>query len=323
MKLAIAAAALLAASAPKPGEIKLFKDWIVGCDNAGDCQAVALMPIDDYEASTLVVSRKAGANAEPEIVVERDADAPATVRIDGKAFPLKAQSPSDPSAFVAALLAGRKAEVAGSAVSTAGAAAAFLYMDEKQGRIGTTTALARQGSRPAITVRAPALPVITAPPLAPASAALRLDAARIRSEWKKAECDVEEEGPDPRAAEISALDRTHSLLLLSCGSGAYNFLSVPLLLTANADEVTVARATFDAPTDGDDPTRPLLVNAYFDPKTGLLETSSKGRGIGDCGVARSFVWDGTHFRLVAMSEMPECRGSPSWIPIWRAEVRRR
>ena len=39
-----AAAAAAAAAAPHPGMLHTFKDWIVGCDNLRNCQAVALIP---------------------------------------------------------------------------------------------------------------------------------------------------------------------------------------------------------------------------------------------------------------------------------------
>jgi hypothetical protein len=62
-----------------------------------------------------------------------------------------------------------------------------------------------------------------------------------------------------------------------------------------------------------------LVNSGFG--EGRLTSYSKGRGIGDCGIAQDFVWDGTRFRLIEQSEMTECRGSTRMVTTWRADVR--
>jgi hypothetical protein len=68
---------------------------------------------------------------------------------------------------------------------------------------------------------------------------------------------------------------------------------------------------------------PLLSNATWDAQKGELASFSKGRGLGDCGSAETYVWDGRRFRLTYQIAMAECRGVLDWIPVWRAEVRRR
>lgn len=66
---------------------------------------------------------------------------------------------------------------------------------------------------------------------------------------------------------------------------------------------------------------PLLVNTHW--AEGELSTYAKGRGIGDCGTAERFAWDGEMFRLIERREMNQCRGSPHWITVWRANAVRR
>ena len=39
-----APAAIAAAPVPQVGEVTIFKDWAVGCDNGGTCQAISLLP---------------------------------------------------------------------------------------------------------------------------------------------------------------------------------------------------------------------------------------------------------------------------------------
>src|SRR4051812_7911274 len=47
---------LAAAAAPHPAPLKIYQDWIVGCDNGGACHAVALMP-ENGEGATMAVKR--------------------------------------------------------------------------------------------------------------------------------------------------------------------------------------------------------------------------------------------------------------------------
>ncbi|HEX3917952.1 MAG TPA: DUF1176 domain-containing protein, partial [Caulobacteraceae bacterium] len=52
-----------------------------------------------------------------------------------------------------------------------------------------------------------------------------------------------------------------------------------------------------------------LVNPSFDPKTQTLSAFNKSRGLGDCGTATRWVWDGKAFNLLAASIMGPCRGA--------------
>jgi hypothetical protein len=80
-------------------------------------------------------------------------------------------------------------------------------------------------------------------------------------------------------------------------------------------------ARFDlSPTSGEGDDPPMLVNAGWDTKQGLLTSFAKGRGLGDCGVGDDYAWDGSRFRLVRQIAMGECRGSTDYITTWRAVV---
>ena len=48
---------------------------------------------------------------------------------------------------------------------------------------------------------------------------------------------------------------------------------------------------------------------------------AKGRGLGDCGERSRYGWDGRRFRLLHREVMGECRGSTTYVTIWRAEGR--
>jgi hypothetical protein len=231
--------------------------------------------------------------------------------------------PVDPAALLAALRDSKEAYLVDSAgtrlaaLSPAGAAAAFLYMDEKQGRIGTVTALARRGPAPAASVpRPPALPVIvSAPPSA--KPARKPTAAQVRNARGDEVCEDPKQEQPP---ESFRLDARYTLVLVPvfCGSGAYNFLSVALLIDDNGRAI---EAPFERlPGTNADPGA-MIYNSDWDPKTRRLGTYFKGRGLGDCGTTQTYAWDGKRFRLVEQAEMGECRGSVDYITTWRTEVR--
>jgi hypothetical protein len=321
MPLPLALLLLAGASAPHPSDLKTIRDWVVGCDNGRACAAAGLMPEDVYDAATAGIARGAEANAAADVWVNVPEGVPAAALVDGRRFELRAGSDagyraSDPAGLLAALAAGRAAVVVDSAgkplgaLSTAGIAAALLYMDEKQGRLGNVTALVRKGPAPASAVPPPpALPVVLSAP--PSSKPPRRPTAKqIRAARGEDSC---ERASDEQPAESYRLDARHSLALVPvhCGSGAYNFLSVPLLLD-EAGKVTTLK--LEAEYDG-------LYNAEWDPKARRLGSYQKGRGIGDCGTTQTYAWDGAAFRLVEQTEMRECRGSMDYITTWRARVK--
>jgi hypothetical protein len=327
----------LLAAAPQPGEIKTFKDWTVGCDNVRSCHATSLLPPDgDWDQPvTMSIKRAGAADAQPVIAISMEGR-PSRISIGGKPLNWRlAESNSelvvdrrDSQAALTALRAGdalvlHKAGGASDRISLAGLAAALLYMDEQQQRLGTVTALQRPGSKPASAVP----PVPALPQLRSASRniplATPLSEAEINRLRTKYECVAENKDWPGYGSEQYALDEKRGLLLLGCGAGAYNFTSIPFVFTREAKGRQIALAAFDLKprwTDGD--AAPSLVNAEWDPKAGTLTSFAKGRGIGDCGIGSDYAWDGERFRLINQIEMDECRGSLDYITTWRAEVRR-
>lgn len=329
-----------AMAAPQPSDLKTFQDWTIGCDNGRACQAVGLVPASDdswdEHATTAVITREAGANDAPQIFISAGPKPYASATIDGQRFALKperpgvdsgAYRPTDPARFLAAFLKGKQAELTDTSgktedhVSAAGLTAAMLYMDEQQKRAGTQTAIVRKGPRPASSMPpAPPLPMVraTLPRGAKALAISAAETARIDKESGCSDGRIDEEKP---RTEIVAIDASHSLILIDCGHGAYNFSTVPYIAARANGRTRIALAQFDSmPGWGVDNDTPELVNAIWEPKTGELSHYAKGRGLGDCGSGQTFVWDGTRFRLIKQIEMGECRGSIDWIPTWRAKA---
>lgn len=321
-------AAALALAAPQPGTLRTIADWTVGCDNGRLCQAVALLPQPQMEGATLTVRRGPEAGATPTIWVtvrEEGVPSPAFLAIDGRRFALRldrgtdALVVADPGA--AARLLGQATRIEAldedgrrlAAVSPRGSAAALLYMDEQQRRVGTVGALVRRGQATRVPPP-PALPVVVQPP-ASARPARTLTPAQVRArlDRENATCD----SPQRLAIDAARLDARSSLVLAThpCGNGAYNIFSTAFIV----DERGRARpATYDAGVgpeglDG-------LVNAEWNPQARRLTSFAKGRGLGDCGVGQQHSWDGTRFRLVSQTVMGECRGSTDYISTWRARV---
>ena len=160
--------------------LKQFKDWTVGCDNLRTCAALGLPPAEEPGAY-VKISRTGAADDEPAVSFSTFAADETKKRprlkvlLDGSAAPslpaepLSAQqdgnvvtaslSQDDARAFIAALRSAKTLTVQliegaaaddATTVSLAGAAAALLYMDAQQNRLGTVTALIRRGDRPAL-----------------------------------------------------------------------------------------------------------------------------------------------------------------------------
>jgi hypothetical protein len=326
---------LLLAAAPQPSALKGFHDWTVGCDNGLACHAVALVPEPWPDDSlTMSVRRGAEAGAQPEIAFDLGSlgDA-AALSADGRRLPARLiggpdgetrVAAADVAAVIAALRSAARLQLLGAGgkplgtVSLKGASAALLYMDEQQRRIGTPTALVRRGDGPSAAALPP-LPVVAAPPVSRAGP-LALSSAWIRALRKKHGCTLDEVG-GPEEAEASTLTASETLLLLACGSGAYNVSFVPFVVRRGG---RAEIAPFDhRPGWWAEEGKPILVNASWDKERGLLTSFSKGRGLGDCGTDSEYAWDGRAFRLVRQAEMDECRGSRDFITTWRARVVRR
>ncbi len=332
MSLLIALAA--AAGSPQPGELKTFTDWIVGCDNGRACQAVALMSDDAMDGATMVVARGPEPQATPSVTINLPEGKAAGVAIDGKRLPIRIANAdgsasvdrSQVSELIEAMRSGRTMAVLDAGGKTIGApslsgiSAALLYMDDQQRRVGTQTALVRKGSKPASAVPPPpALPVV-ARPAVPAKPPRTITPARAEALIgpDNARCEYAIGKVEPKAFR---LDAKSSLVLVDhpCGNGAYNLFSSAFIVDERGG-IRPARYDTDVanPKDGENLG---LVNSDYDPKTRLLSSFMKGRGLGDCGSGEEFAWDGTRFRLVKAIAMGECRGSRDYITTWRATVR--
>lgn len=335
-----ATAASAGASTAAPAvhtETRKFRDWLVVCDNGNDC--VAFGPAVDGGADGWIrVAMQAGPTARPQITAglfDRVAEAGALgLSIDGRRFALSdlpVNGPQDSLGVmrnagpevIDALAKGRRLgldlnQADTVALSPKGVAAALLWIDERQGRLGTTTALVRRGTKPASTVpAAPALPSLT-----PASAAAQthlpqpvLPAAfEARADVKQCRSDTAFSPTFQTQITVDRLSADQELWGVPCFSGAYNFgLRYFVTGPKGADPQALRFPTSREPADE-------VVNGEYDPGSRTLSGFNKGRGIGDCGIASTWVWTGRDFALQSESEMRECWGVPSdqWPSTWRS-----
>lgn len=339
----LAVPSLVLAAGPEP---KGFRDWMAGCSNTWSCTALSVPSEGADTTAYLRLERPAGSDGAITLVLRLRGDwkkPPLTVqlKLDGAAFPAGGKAmpvtadgdlasvtfqPADITAFIEAARKATKLQVAApglsAEVSLSGAVAALLWIDEQQGRLGTTSALIRKGSGTNVPP-APAAPVIMTKP---ASGSLsekdgKALAAALRKHIKQRDPDQCEGGEmTTQHDEAWPLDSKRSLVSLTCSLGAYN-ASNAFWIVENGALATAKPVNFPQNDDGD--AKNVLTNGAFDPKTGRIDYFAKGRGIGDCGAAGGYAWVGTGFALTGFSMMGECRGigSDDWITMFQAEVK--
>ncbi|MEH6701123.1 DUF1176 domain-containing protein [Parasphingorhabdus sp.] len=332
---------------PQPGEIPTFKDWAVGCDNIGNCEAVSLLAeeggarFDDWGGPISII-RTAG----------KDDIFKIRVLFDGKGFdrykmmvdnelvdtgpivegdyPIEIVG-EDAKKVADAIIKGKRLVVQDPTgenithISLAGSSAALRYIDQKQDRSGTDTALVAKGKRP-FQATATQAPIIVVDQWE--TAKLVPEAGSLVALAEDSKCKEDRYGlVEDQAYPLGKRgDVYRALVLISCGAGAYNFSSAPYVGEYRKDDSagwTFTPAKFDRqPSWGGEGNQPLLVNVSWNEQDQTLSSYGKGRGVGDCGSAENYVWDGDAFRLIDASAMNECRGAYEWITIWRAQYRK-
>ena len=327
--------AAVPAPAVVPSKVVSFKNWAVGCDNGGDCQAVSLAPESELDgAIDISIGRNAALNDTLSINLSDYSTTSERYRIliDNRVVETGVIPKSSGITIIGAdAIKLARAMARGSnlrlvdgdgqdlgKVSLAGISASFRYIDAAQGRAGSRGAIVAKG-RKRSAVRKSIVPVITAKRIAPSEQLP--DTAALVALSEGSPCAVKRVGTTEDAAY--SLGPTQALVLLNCGSGAYNYLYGAYVGNRDAaGKWTFAPAAFDyAPKRLDETSElALLVNASWDSRTQTVSGYAEGRGIGDCGASQQHVWDGGSFRLIQARVMDECRGSLDWITVWRAKV---
>lgn len=321
---------------PTLGRIQIFDDWAVACDNRLSCTAVSLVPEGAGTAYSVLVSiqRHGGPAGEGALrligadqlrgKIDMMADNKLLARVTPARDMIELTGPqaltiirSLGSSYAFEL---REKKNVIDAPSLRGLPRALRYMDEQQGRVGSQGALAALGDAPADLAKpVPPDPVVTAGAApVPDTSPPALNDAEKTAARRLAVCEGQLDNDHP--LETHALDAEHALVLLPCNAGAYNVSAVPLVATGGVGRWQFNVARFDhAPGfTGDPGTPPLIVNARWNPTRGELSSFAKGRGLGDCGTAETYKWDGAAFRLTEARSMPVCRGAWEWPVLYSA-----
>ena len=342
--MAIMGTAALPAAATPPQLVFTHKDWHLVCDNTRTCRAAGYSDWGLNETASVLLTRKAGPGQPVTMQMKvsfKDYDWTGTaplslamhageghhgsvvVAADTLLGELSAQQVQ---AVLATLQGDEGPRWSGPGqdwqLSTAGANAVLLKMNEFQGRTGTPGALVRKGGKPESSVL-PALapPVVAVPPLPRAARETLLPVAMTKAllpqllkKLGKDGCEMLEhpEPPDEQddrhgVPYVMAVPLSGGKLLVStlCYRAAYN---------ANTGYWLVNRHA---------PYRPQLVTtratAYAD---GILQLQHKGRGLGDCWEQKQWAWDGRRFVPTLVTDVGPCRGVPGgWdLPTFVATV---
>ena len=306
-----------------------YKSWLVACDNTLVCVAKGVS--EGETPAEIKITRQPGGVGGILMEIRSNAHFSAgELRIDGKPVKLTksawritadgdtTSATSNDFSAISALVgqlrnAGKLTAGKGGEVQLDGFAAAILRLDDRQGRVGGVTSIARSGPAPAALVTpGPATPRIPARPIAATltpSETRRL-VGLVRS-TQKATFDKEDCQADikPMEAEAFALDGNRALVFIPCLMGAYQGSSLAFIAERNGS--AVRRLTAPAPYLGKDPHDAVVkefTESDFEPKTGMLTMAAKGRGIADCGFSASWIWNGETMVLVSMTYQEACGG---------------
>lgn len=307
-----------------------YKSWLIACDNTLTCVAKGFAE-DAATRAELRIERAAGPRGALSATINAEARFTlAEIAVDGipaglstsdwtlssgaDATRLASDHPEAVRSFVASLRNGATLTLGQSAeVPLDGLTAALLRMDERQGRAGGVTAFVAGGQASANHVPpAPAVPRIPNHPVKATlttEEAVRLVAGVRASQgavFAAEECQTDGRSSEPMAY---ALDASLALVLMPCLMGAYQGSS--LAFTVSRADGTARRLTAPTPYQGggsDHEAVDLFTEGDFNPATGTLFMAARGRGLADCGMAASWIWNGAAFDLSALSFQQSCGG---------------
>jgi hypothetical protein len=298
-----------------------FGSWTVACDNHRDCGGVSLHETDGSAETrhwVLHFTRRSGADTPVKIEAypafqESDPGA-VTVRIEGKAsafgFSKEGLVVGAGEKLLTAIAGAHRVELIDSAGKTVGvipvegASAAMRFVDDRQGRAGTATALVAKGAKPASAVPAPPLLPRIASPAVPKAQPRTLNRAQLSKLRNLASDLCQDELPsDP---EFYRLDAAHSLAIVPCIMGAYQGASLIAVVDEKGGWKPAIIERYEKPDGPIDAFEAYaLTEPEYDASKRLLYSMAKGHG--------------RMFRLTSYQALNACAGAPpgSWLPRWQ------
>ena len=205
-------------------------------------------------------------------------------------------------------------------ISLHGLKASLLLMDDVQGRVNSTSAWIKKGSRPATDVPPP--PVTTLPVSQEIPPALTREETTGLLDYGTWRINTDRCSLDPQRRQVSVapLNDKKALLLIGCEMGAYNVIDLAFEVTRSQPYIArglTLTLPFTPPHRSDKKLE--LINAEYDASRGELLTFGKGRGLGDCGTASRWQYNGREFVLAEYAEERTCdawHGSDDWPTLW-------
>jgi Protein of unknown function (DUF1176) len=337
----------LAAGEPEVGELHLDRDWIVGCDNLRFCHAVSLpVPADGDDRPlgdgnmTVSITRGGGPLDSPIIQLAVVEDIPGVIMSDIRGvlvdtgdtlLDLSSKNGvynlnADASRRVLrvmkehneiALVDAKRKSLA--RASLKGLMAALSYMDERQYRRDTVSALANPGRKPAnyqtVPPMTPPRQVRIAPPTQ--TPPTMLEPAKISELRAQDPCLEYHSDTVADEPEYHRLDNNNSLLVLPTTCGGYNPYR-QLYVIGNEGTVTKAVISLRKSSEYIDDIE--LPDIGWNKERQRLLSFGRGRVLADCGEIQEFAWSEGRFTLTLHSSMTPCRGSRDYITTYRLET---
>ncbi|WP_339496982.1 DUF1176 domain-containing protein [Pseudomonas sp. EA_15y_Pfl1_P101] len=319
--------------------LREIKEWVVGCDNLRNCHALsAPSGVDEeaYSSLTLHLWHQTGPQGYLRLRLDHRGEPVdlSTLLLDGQPLGLaltrnlhvelddqggdpEVQSYGvieDASArrWLRRLRNGQQLQLPGDEhahVSLSGLSASLLLMDAVQGRVDNVTALARPGKGAANEVPprlpTPVLRTFVSPPPLNAQEQAGLVAVALKAA-------TPEEGDSE--AQAGALTAQQAMTVVRYDCAAYNCEYDVNSRQRQAPYAETPLNVQPLPLDG----AALQGSVWYDEASGTLSYFYKQRGIGDCGGAGCWVFDGERFQLSEFHIMPRCTGvaSGDWPALW-------
>jgi len=302
------------------GSYFVHKDWELACDNTGMCRAAGYQSDAQFGQSvSLLISRPAGAGGavltqlqiEEDLVQNMEANlsvgATSLGRVTFDAHKSTAKlSSAQSTQLLKALVGAEDIRLTTQAqqwqISTAGANAVLLKMDDIQKRVNTPNAIYQKGNQSEQNVLQPkAIPKIGITGYRPAVAShFAVDSKNAHQLFKKLKAKTDEQDcpnlyearffEDDRVS-VYPLNAEQVVVQVPCWRGAYNeglgYWVMDKALQKIQQQVTTSGSSFSE---------------------AQIFSEQKGRGIADCGIRSEWAWNGQAFVLSYQAQSQQCKG---------------
>lgn len=327
--------------------IEFYKgNWDLVCDNTGTCRAAGYGEVE-YPAAILL-TREAGkeASVSGKLVLDSELSVtrPVSLFLNGTSLGTVHLNSDGKGELSSAQLNALLKNVQSNniiqvkyqqhewRISDLGMTAVLLKMDDFQKRVNTPSALVRKGNSSQAVLEPQLKPRIQAGKIPQRETVVitsklteynRLMNLLYTAQKAKDKDDVTCPTIDPETREdetrgsafdiyIYPLTEQQVLLTTMCAMGAYQDSDLVAILDKELNQVeTIIGDDYGGYAD------------TFNPETGELSAAFKGRGIGDCWISKTEVWDGKRFVLAEESTTGGCHGftGGAWhMPVFVSDV---